>query len=334
MKNINDDTPALKSLFGTDHKVVVELSDAQAHAIGHKYPNRPQSESPSSIKSFLGCPGGWFAERYVLPRTPSTYPAVVGTFVHRILECHYNGPEDTWTDANLKDTFRKSWRELCGDDPLLMIPKDLKDEFDALDDEGKGWFRGGFYNKSRDALANLSLFDPEPENMNIHVNEIRGRIESNGIVINGKIDRIQLDEDGNEIIEDWKTGRDPDESEALEVTSKSFIPVGIYALMRDKPAADAGREVSAVELLFLKSGNCYSIKANEKMVTTAKTLVNSTTLAMKEVQDRKVLPLVPSSDNCVFCPLKKFCPTKRGNSDSTFDEALASAKEALTSDKK
>lgn len=328
-------TPALDSLFSNPNHVA-ELSEELCDRIDNARNDGVEYESPSSIKSFRTCPGMWYAERYYLPRQLSNVYAQIGTFVHRILECHYSAPlTDDHIDIMLRKEFPAAWDELTTDAPLKIITPAIRKEFEQLEHEDGGkspWLRGMFYKRSREALRNVAVFDGfDADNLTILANEVRGRITtSRNIVINGKIDRIILDEDGNEVIEDWKSGRDPDENEPLDVTSSTFVPVGLYALMRASAAKEAGRSVSAVSLLYLKSGNDpYTIDITPEVTKKAQAVVNTTTLAMREVRETGTLPLVRSS-MCRLCPLSKTCPTGRsGNSD--YAHALHVRKEEMES---
>lgn len=311
--------PALLSLFGEKKGLVLTLDDDEKSRLREKYNGR-RVESPSSIKSFVGCPGGWYAERYVFPRTPSSFPAVVGTFVHRVLEGFYNGPPETWTRRNLESQFKRAWQEICGEIDKALIPPDLQDDFDRLEKEEGSWFRGKFYNQAKHSISNVEEFD-DMETINVLTNEIRGALEINGITINGRIDRIEIDRDGNEIIGDWKTGRDPDDSIPIDVEHKDFIPSGLYYLMRRAEAGKQGRKVTNVELLFLKSGKAYVITIDDHVDAQAESLAHSVTTAMNEIEDSGVLPLIPSRDNCIFCPLKKLCPAKKTGAGKTLREA-------------
>lgn len=64
-------------------------------------------ESPSSINSFVACPLRWYLERYSnLPGGEASFPSVVGSLVHRILEVFYSEPQHLRTENLLRD--RKS----------------------------------------------------------------------------------------------------------------------------------------------------------------------------------------------------------------------------------
>lgn len=317
MTNTQTRTPALDSLFA-NADTVARLDDALCDRIDNRRGDGVEYESPSSIKAFRTCPGMWFAERYFLPRKLSNVYAQIGTFVHRILECHYSAPlEDGHINTLLRTEFPIAWKELVGESDPRILTADIINEFRQLEEEDGGqspWLRGMFYKRSREALTNVESFDGNfGDNLDVLMNEARGSIRTpRNIVINGKIDRILLDENGDEIIEDWKSGKDPDASEDVAVTSSTFVPVGIYALMRKNDAAKAGRTISCVSLLYLKSGNSFTIDITPDVLADAQSVVNATTMAMREVRETGNLPLVRSS-MCRLCPLSKVCPTGRND---------------------
>lgn len=224
-------------------------------------------ESPSSIRSYMTCPLRWYLERYSdLESQPSGFPAVVGSFVHRVLEVFYSEPAHYRNFDLLNRTFRTAWDAIKQNSGTGIIPPDLQAEFEMLEElaTNPDGMRGGFFSKARKCIEAVPDFDEDPSAVNVIKTETWVRTKQNGIIIRGKIDREIKAPLGGSIIQDWKTGKMlPHEDEKVSVLSDSFIPIGLYALMRSRGNQPDGMDsqlVSSVQLLYLDPRVKYNLK--------------------------------------------------------------------------
>ena len=332
-------TPHLDTLFG-EPKFEAQITDEQIAQFRDRF-DGDWRESPSSFVQFRKCPGQWWAGRYLLPQDPSGYPAVVGTYVHRILECFYNEPAENRTAALLTRYTERARAEATGeyrdDDPLgstpMLLEAPLLEDIKRIFAQDK-WARRSFFTKAQDAIDNLRDFDDDPTHVDVIANEMTGTLHHNGVTVRGKIDRVSRTPEGAEIIEDWKTGRTPDTEHTPHVDEPTYVPVGLYLLMRQQQHSSEGRDrpIESLDLLYLASGTCVTIPGGEETERTARHVLDSTTSAMREVVESRRLPLLPSQDNCVFCPLKKVCPAKERASQrqETYSDAVHQARSDMS----
>lgn len=205
-----------------------------------EFANAYRKESPSSIVSFLGCPLKWYLERYSdLPGSPSGWSAVLGTFVHRVLEVYYTEPPENRTEEMLDRTFKSAWRVMTDHDaePTGIIDAGLQEDYYILeemqlaeldrkvedgeitlrdgDENAHGMFYGGFYNAAKRNIYAIVDFDGgELNKVDVVSREQWVNLTSNDIRVNGKIDRVIKDETGAIVIQDYKTGRAPEVDDA------------------------------------------------------------------------------------------------------------------------
>ncbi len=120
-----------------------------------------------------------------------------------------------------------------------------------------------------------------------------------GRILTGKIDRVDLKEDGKIEIIDYKTGRKPKDSEI-----KKSLQLSIYALSATQPYT-FGKDISDIRLSF------YYLSEGEKV------MFEKSSSEIKEASDKiiQLIEQIEQSDfaprvgrHCDFCPFRMICP--------------------------
>src|SRR5660397_209156 len=290
-----------------------------------------QKESPSSFASFLECPTKWFVERHLGPlhektgktilgitdftRQPANQWGVGGSLAHRALEVLYTEPPGFRTREVLEDIYDHAWDCLkAGDIDDGIVSKSLVTEWESvlanLTDPPKS-FKSFFRTTYRD-LA-WAIFDMEtPPRVNVLANEQIVRLQQGRLNVFGKIDRTDRTLNGLEKIVDYKTGKNP--TGEVSVFNKTFLPSGIYALARHRARADniSALPVAGVQLVYLKSGERFSIKATPEMYRDVEEVLDMIGNETAAIADRGYVPTSPAASKddapCRFCKIRDLCP--------------------------
>lgn len=251
----------------------------------------PYTLSPSKVASFTDCP---LAFRYSiidrLPEPPSPH-AVKGTLVHTALERLFweHPPGQRTPDAALAE-LTTAWTALQ-EDP----------EFQGLGlDQGEA---DEFFADATDLVGNY--FQLEDPNV-VRTVGVELGMESaiGGVRLRGIIDRLDLDEDGNLVVVDYKTGRAP--SERFE--QGRLAGVHLYALLCERVL---GRAPAAVHLLHLRDPlDITAVPTSQKLRgqhqrTVAIWRAIERACAAEDFRPRP-------SPLCGSCSFKEFCPAFGG----------------------
>lgn len=250
----------------------------------------PNSFSPSSLSQFTSCPLA-FRFSYVERRpSPPQISATKGTIVHRALEHLFERDPEQRTIENAHDDLNIAF-----------------EEYKFLPD-----------------LADLSLNDIEQKNLEIQSHELidkyfemetpseispiglelKLQAKIGNTMIRGVIDRLELDEDGELVVTDYKTGSVPRASSE----QSRMGGVHLYALLCEKVF---GRLPSKVQLLYL-SGPA-TIIAVPTMTTVkgvqqkADAIYKAVTVACEKGDFRPNVSAL-----CGWCAFQELCPAKGG----------------------
>ncbi|MFT5531275.1 MAG: putative RecB family exonuclease [Candidatus Poriferisodalaceae bacterium] len=184
--------------------------------------------SPSSASTFRQCPQRW-KYRYIerLP-DPAGIPALVGTFVHRILEELMVADPSERTLELAKSHARDLWPEV-NDDP----------DFQALelDDEEQ---RGVRWKSWRLVEAYFAMEDPTE--VVVAEREQRLEVDLAGVPFVGVVDRVDHSDDGL-LVTDYKTGKAP----ASKYVDGRLDQVWLYAAA----LKEIGQSVDRVRLMYI-----------------------------------------------------------------------------------
>jgi len=251
----------------------------------------PPSLSPSSISKFKECPLA-FKFSYVqrLPEPPSA-AASKGTLVHRALELLLDRPADERSiDAALTDLARARI-ELAPHPDFADL--DLTDaEWAAFDADAESLVRKYF-----------ELEDPatvKPIGLELKLEADLGRTRLRGI-----IDRLELDEHGELVVTDYKTGSVP--SEFWE--AKSLAGVHIYALLCERML---GRRPARVQLYYLSKPEAIIATPSDQSITGVERRTTAMYDAIANACARDDFRPRPGR-LCDFCTFKPYCPAHGGS---------------------
>lgn len=323
-----------------DEDIAIEVEEALPHGSMYQLPAawwesfkliEQRSESPSSFRSYKACPLRWWLERYSeLPGSPSGFPAVVGTFVHRVLEVFYAEPAHLRNRDLLLRVFRTAWDAIKQRAKTGIIDERLQEEYNILEetDPNPDGMRGRFYNRAQAAVLAIEDFDGDMSEVEVISNETWVNLKMNGIKINGRIDRVVKNETrGGEVIQDYKTGKTPDPDEPIHVLSDSYLAMGMYAYMRIKGSNTGSMPlVTRVDLLYLSRRAEYKIVINPRILAMTELMMEKITEGMNQVAETGEIMCSPgettSDGACGWCPASGMCPVWTDGTFSKIHEEL------------
>jgi putative RecB family exonuclease len=251
----------------------------------------PRSISPSKVASFTDCPLAFrlsIIDR--LPEPPSPH-AVKGTLVHAALErLFWRHPVGTRTEEAARAELEAAWDEL-GRDP----------EFIALDlsAEEAEEFRAD----AAELVGNyFSLEDPNA--VRAVGMELGLEVDLDEVRLRGIIDRLDLNEDGELVVIDYKTGRAP----SLRFERGRLTGVHMYALMCERLF---GRTPAEVRLLYLRDPVTIVAVPSEQSVRGQARRTLAVWAAIERACEHEDFRPRPSS-LCNFCGFQALCPAFGG----------------------
>ncbi|MSO79116.1 MAG: PD-(D/E)XK nuclease family protein [Acidimicrobiia bacterium] len=251
----------------------------------------PYSLSPSSIAAFKECPLAFrFSYLERLPEPPSA-PASKGTLVHKALELLMcRPPHDRTIDAALADLDRA--RAEFTADP----------EFSQLELSEEEWAK---FHSDADELVRKYFELEDPTKVRPIGLELKLEARVGSARLRGVIDRLDLDDDGELVIIDYKTGGVP--SERFE--GKSLSGVHIYALLCEQML---GRRPVSVKLYYLQKPEMIIAETSEQKVTGVE---RRTTALWTAVERACTLDdfRPHRSRLCDWCAFQAYCPEFGGD---------------------
>ncbi len=247
----------------------------------------PQSLSPSSMGTFTSCPLAFrfsYIER--LPEPPSA-PASKGTLVHLALQHLMWRPPAERTIANALADLDRAAADVAAHPEFADL---------ALTDEERATFHA-----DAETLVRRYFEIEDPREVTVLGVELRVTAEtSTGVVIRGVIDRLELDEHGDLVVTDYKTGSAP--SEGWE--QKSLAGVHVYSLMCEKMF---GRRPVRVQLLYLSKPERIVTCPSDQSLRGVEVKSGAVMKAVRIACARDDFRPRPSG-LCSFCSFQEFCP--------------------------
>jgi putative RecB family exonuclease len=251
----------------------------------------PWSLSPSACSSFKECPLAFrfsYIER--LPEPPSPW-TTKGTLVHRALELLLDRPPDERTiDAALFDLDRARLE--------LASHPDFTDL--VLTDEEWAQFHADSVLLVQRYFA---LEDPRtvrPIGLELKLEADLGKVRLRGV-----IDRLELDEHGELVVTDYKTGSVP--SEFWE--AKSLSGVHMYALLCERTF---GKRPARVQLLYLTKPEAIIATPSDQSIVGVERKTVAMWSAIATACERDDFRPRPGR-LCDFCTFKPYCPAHGGD---------------------
>jgi putative RecB family exonuclease len=268
----------------------------------------PGSLSPSKVASFTDCALAFrFSVIDRLPEPPSV-AATKGTLVHAALEQLFVLPPAERTPAAAR----------AG---LAEAAAALRDHPDYVGLGLEGDEEAAFH-ADAEALVDAYFRLEDPRRVRAIGLELRVEAEVDGIRLRGIIDRLELDDDGELVVTDYKTGAAP----STEHERKRLAGVHIYSLLCEQIL---GRRPRRVQLLYLRSPLAIATEPTDRTTRGTRRTLGALWQAVERACDREDFR-PQSSRLCDYCPFHAYCPVFGGDPDEArrVSEQLAAEREA------
>ena len=268
--------------------------------IGMAFPV-PTSLSPSRVDAFTSCPLAFrFASIEKLPEPPSIH-ATKGSLVHRALELLFvEDPADRTVEVALS-ALDRAVTEFQTDPEFTLLGLSAEAEATFVD-EAERLVRRYFTMEDPTAVREIGI-------------ELRLEVEVGALTLRGIIDRLELDEAGELIVTDYKTGRPPFASREQQ----RLGGVNFYAFLCQQLF---GRRPVAVQLMYLSTGETIVARPTAQSVA----FLPRRTLAVfnaveRACQSGEFRP--HTSKLCGSCGFQRWCPAFGGDPERAAVEAPA-----------
>lgn len=251
----------------------------------------PTSLSPSKMSAFKECGLAFrFSVIDGLPEPPSPW-ASKGTLVHRALELlMLRPPADRTRPAALID-LEQAAAELA-DHP----------EFAGLGLSDDEW---AAFNADAAVLVERYFALEDPTKVRPIGLELLMSVEIGSLRLRGIIDRLELDDDGELVVTDYKTGSVP--SEMFE--QRRLSGVHFYALLCQRLF---GRRPSRIQLLYLSKPESIIAYPTEQSVVGMERKSLALWAAIERACERDDFRPNPGK-LCDWCTFKPYCPAWGGD---------------------
>jgi putative RecB family exonuclease len=252
----------------------------------------PTSLSPSKVSTFKDCALAFrFSAIDRLPEPPST-PAVKGTLVHRALELLFCAPAELRTPERAQACLIEAVAELDADPEFTALQLDptARDEFVA---DAATMVERYFRLEDPAAVTPIGI-------------ELRLEVEVGDLRLRGIIDRLKLDEAGELVVTDYKTGRVPSEQqEAARLGGVHF-----YAFLCERLF---GRRPAKIQLIYLgRDPQVIIATPTEQSITGLERKVRAIWSAVERACEREDFRPKPSR-LCDWCAFRSYCPAFGGD---------------------
>ena len=270
----------------------------------------PLSLSPSKVSSFTDCALAFrFSAIDRLPEPPAPW-STKGTLVHTALErLHLLPAAERTVDAALS---------LLDDSAV-----DLADDPDYagldLDEEAAT----AFHADAADLVRRYFQLE-DPQRIEAIGLELMMDVEIDGVRLRGIIDRLDLDEDGELIVTDYKTGSVPSEN----FERKRLSGVHIYSLLCEELL---GRRPKQVQLLYLRQPVAILTNPTDQTTRGTRRSLAAVWQAVERACEREDFRPRPSK-LCDYCAFQEYCPSFGGDPDVAL-EIAREAREAREAEK-
>jgi putative RecB family exonuclease len=252
----------------------------------------PTSLSPSKVSSFKDCALAFrFAAIDKLPEPPSPW-TVKGTLVHRALELlFWEEPAGKRTPAAAAGKLDRAWVEMHDDAEFVEL---------ALAEDEQAEMRA-----SAQTLIDNYFTIEDPNSVRAIGMELYLEAQVGSMRLRGIIDRLELDDDGELVITDFKTGRAP----ALAYENARLGGVQFYAFLCERVL---GRRPARIQLLHLAEPVAIISTPTEQSTRGLEQRATAVWKAIERACDREDFRPKPSK-LCDYCAYKAYCPAWGGS---------------------
>lgn len=252
----------------------------------------PSSLSPSKVGTFKDCALAFrFTAIDRLAEAP-TVPAMKGTLVHRALQgLFWNHERGERSAEAAHHEMATVWRDRHDDPEYNEL---------ALDEDGERVLLS-----ECNVLVDRYLTLEDPNTVNAVGMELSLEINLDGVLLRGIIDRLDVTDEGEFVVVDYKTGRVP--SETFEQSSMGGVQ--FYALLCEELL---GRRPSKVRLLYLRGPLSIEAQPTDQTVRAFRQRTAAVWKAIEracEAEDFRPKP----SPLCRWCSFQSLCPAFGGD---------------------
>lgn len=247
----------------------------------------PRRMSPSGLERYRSCPKA-FAYQYIEKAEQEDRPSpilVIGNAVHGALDRFYGLPDEHRSLDVLHQALRSVWPEHRNADAFM----DTREE-------------------SESGMAALEMLSRYADSHDLHARprerEGWGRAQlPNGIQVFGKLDRIDIDDDGAVTVIDYKTGR--------RAISEKEMPENVAAQIYCLAVADRFRGAAVTfRLEYLALGRDLSWSPTAEQLAAARERLVALTDEVHGLDYEAGEFVATPGAACGFCPFAYMCPDK------------------------
>jgi putative RecB family exonuclease len=252
----------------------------------------PTSLSPSKVSSFKDCALAFrFSAIDRLPEPPSPW-AAKGTLVHRALQLlFWEEPAGDRTLEAALDKLARARPEILGGDEYAGLGLNAEEEDAFMADA--------------ELLVRRYFELEDPNQVRVIGTELRLEAQVGSLTLRGIIDRLELDDDGELVITDYKTGKAP---WAAQEQSR-LGGVHFYAFLCEQVF---GRRPARVQLLHLREPVAISTVPSAQSIRGLEVRAKAVWSAVELACQREDFRPKPSR-LCDYCAFKEYCPSFGGD---------------------
>jgi len=264
----------------------------------------PRSLSPSSSSSFKQCPLAFkFSYLDRLPEPPSVWTSK-GTLVHRALELLLDRPPDERTPDAAQADLAQARVELAPHPDFADLQL-TDDEWEAFDRDAAKLVEKYFQLEDPRTIRPIGLELKLEAALPGSGTETGSNGMGGAVRLRGIIDRLELDEHGEFVVTDYKTGSVP--SEFFE--AKSLSGVHMYALLCERML---GRRPARVQLYYLSKPEAIIATPTHQSIKGVERRTTALYQAIRSACERDDFRPKPGR-LCDFCTFKPYCPSHGGD---------------------
>ena len=251
----------------------------------------PTTLSPSKISAFKHCPLQFrFSVIDRLPEPPSP-AASKGTLVHRALELLMLRPPVDRTPASALADLTRARLELADHPEFAGLELD-PDQLDAFHADARALVLRYFEVEDPATIRPIGL-------------ELRLGVKVGALTLRGVIDRLELDDHGELVVTDYKTGAVPNE----RAEQDRLGGVHFYSLLCDRLFS---RRPVRVQLMYLSRPEVLSVCPSEQSVSGMERKALALYAAVERACARD--DFRPNRTRlCDWCSFRAYCPAWGGD---------------------
>jgi putative RecB family exonuclease len=252
----------------------------------------PTSLSPSKVSSFKDCALAFrlsVIDR--LPEPPSPH-AAKGTLVHRALELLM------WEEEPSRRTLDVALEKLDRAVPEVLDSVEYVG-LDLLPDD-----RDEFVRDAEFLIRNYFRLE-DPAAVHVMGTELRMSVTMGTLKLSGVIDRLELDQNGDLVVTDYKTGRAP----SANFEQSRLGGVHFYAFLCEQVL---GQRPARIQLLHLREPIAISSTPSDQSIRGLQQQTGAIWTAVEQACAREDFRPRPGR-LCEYCAYQQFCPAVGGD---------------------